>query len=273
MDLIVFGEENNMAKTKKTKVVQETDYQLLKKIKAGDEKAKWELFERYKLLMFKQYHTFKKICIDNNYTGIEYGTPESFMYDCWEPYQKALDTSELSKIDHCPIYDCKKKPNETMTQWRARRKVVGYEDHSDKWKFWITFWGYIKKQNEVTISHYLNDCNSTIRINQFSSDGEEYNSLDLNMPHEISNSTDADFEHSQASESYNKAINSAYKKFNSVQKKIWNFRQNEMSRTDILKNLGISSKVYNQNFEAMRNIVNFEINKENMKTSLGLAKI
>jgi hypothetical protein len=46
-----------------------------------------------------------------------------------------------------------------------------------------------------------------------------------------------------------------------------------MSRTDILKNLGISSKVYNQNFEAMRNIVNFEINKENMKTSLGLAKI
>jgi hypothetical protein len=113
-----------MAKTK-TLPAKETDYQLIKKIKAGDENAKKELFYRYKLLMFKQYHTFKKICIDNGYTGIDYGTPESFMYDCWEPYQKALNTTELSKIDHCPIYNRKKKPGETMTQWRANRKIVG----------------------------------------------------------------------------------------------------------------------------------------------------
>lgn len=261
-----------MARPKKV-VDQETDYQLMKKIKAGDQKAKWDLFKRYELLMYKQYHAFRKICVDNKYTGIEVGTPESFMYDCWEPYQKALDTTELDKIDHCPVYDSKKKPGETMTQWRARRKIVGYEDHSDSWKFWITFWGYIKKQNEVQINHYINDCQNTTGIVSYSNAGEEFNSLDLNMPESMGNSVDASYFKKEESIAYGKVISNAYNRFNSVQKRIWNCRQDEMSRQEILKTLGITNKVFNENFEAMRDMVNYEIKRINVGREMDLTKI
>lgn len=253
----------------RTKKIEQgpTDYELMSRIKAGDEKAKIELFNRYELLMFKQYHKLRKACVENKWTGIELGTPEDYKIECWEPYQKALDTTELSMIDHCPVWDSPKNKDETMTSWRARRKVVGYEDHSSTWKFYQTFWGYIKKMNEIEIDHYVKRCKAEVPMFTTSSkDGDEYSILDTNMPEALAKSPEDYYIENYDNQIMKRAIENSYKKFNSIQKGIWDKRKEEATETEIIRSLKISKDAYKANIDAMWNIYNFQLRREKIKS-------
>lgn len=254
-----------MGRTKKI-TNEPTDYELMSKIKAGDRKAELELFNRYELLMFKQYHKLRKACVDNNWTGIEIGTPEEYKLECWEPYQQAIATTELSMINHCPVWDSPKNEGETMTSWRARRKVVDYEDHSETWKFYQTFWGYIKKMNEKEIEHYVKRCKAEMPIYTTSSkDGDEYSVLDTNMPESLSKSPEDFYIENYDNMIMKRAIESSYQKFNSIQKSIWDKRIEDASETSIIRALKISKDTYKANIDAMWNIYNFQLRREKIK--------
>lgn len=242
-------------------VVPYRDYNLIKKIKAGDKSAELELFEAYTYLIYSQYHTLREIVKDYGFKGFEVPEIEDFKADCWEPFVKAVATTELNKIDHCPIYDCQKNKDETLTEWRARRKCIGYEDHSEKWCFYQTFWGYIKKMNEINLSHYVKEQGNDVQMITISSKDEEFNIIDVALSYD--NSPEAEYEKERESLKLRTAINKTLERLTPLQKKIWESREQSESEFNFIRLNKVSKKEYETNLEAMENIYNFELRKLN----------
>lgn len=243
-------------------VVPYRDYNLIKKIKGGDKKAELELFEAYTYLIYSQYHTLREIVRDYGFKGYDVPEIEDFKADCWEPFVKAVNTTELDKIDHCPIYDCKKEKNETLTDWRARRKCIGYEDHSEKWCFYQTFWGYIKKMNETSLAHYIKERGNNVQMITFSSKDEEFNIIDVACS--IDNSPETEYLKKTENLKLRVAIQKSFERFTPLQKKIWDSRAQEESEYNFIRANKVSKKDYEANLEAMKNIYEFEFKKLNL---------
>ncbi len=242
-------------------VVPYRDYNLIKRIKEGDKSAEYELFENYKYLIYSQYHTLREIVYDYGFKGFEIPDIKDYKANCWEPFIKAVNTTQLDKIDHCPIYDCKKESGETMTEWRARRKCIGYEDHSEKWCFYQTFWGYIKKMNETNLAHYINERGNNVQMTSFSSKDEEFNLIDVALSYD--NSSETEYFEKRENLKLRKAISNSLKRFTPLQKKIWESRAQDESEYNFVKNNKVTKKDYEANLEVMKNIYDFELRKLN----------
>lgn len=242
-----------------------TDYELVVKAKNGDEKAKLELFNRYELLMFQQYHKLKKLCFENKWTGIELGTPEQYKLECWEPFCKALKNANIETINHCPVWDCKKQSGETLTEWRARRKVVGYEDHSATWKFYLPLWGYIKKMNEMELNSFIKRCKAEVPIYTTSKDDNEYSVLDTNLPESLAKSPEDKYFEDVERSITQRAIKKAYSSFSQVQKNIWDKKSSGYTDTEITRSLKITKSTFNNNLTAMWDIYKSQLKREKIK--------
>lgn len=244
------------AKNGTTSVAPYRDYNLMVRIKNGDKAAEVELFNTYKDLMYKQYHLRRDAIKANNWYGLEVGTPTDFVAECWEPFTKAVATTDLSQINHCPVYDSKIKKT---------RKVVGYEDHSEKWSFYVTFWGYIKKMNEVEIAHYIKEHKNEVSMDiTVTKNEEEVNLIDMNMPADLVTSAEDELLKDLEQKIYKSAISAARAKFAPIQCKIWAAREEGLSQSEIVKQEAISLKEFKQNIAAMKSILNKEITKYNM---------
>ena len=242
-------------------VVPYRDYNLIKRIKSGDKSAEYELFNLYSELIYSQYHILREIIVDYGFKGFELPDIKDYKANCWEPFVKAVNTTELNKIDHCPVYDCKKESKETLTEWRARRQCVGYEDHSEKWCFYQTFWGYIKKMNETNLAHFVKERGKDIQMISSSSKDEEFNIIDVAKSYD--NSCETEYLEKKENLKLRIAINNSLKRFTPLQKKIWDSRAQEESEYNFVKTNKVSKKEYEANLEAMKKIYDFELRKLN----------
>lgn len=254
----------NTTNTNTTNVSEE--YKLLVAVKTGtpsERKQALDTFwKKYQPLIFKFKGQLFNIAKENHISK-DYVTPllEDYEYGFAEDFMNAVNTQELARLDHL----------------------------KETWSIHYTMSGYLKRYNTKLIGHsvklHKNEVSGDKIYSNTKSAGDEEGVSLFDTYEDNSYNPETVYNHNMESKVLKTAFKKAYKRFNDVQKSIWdtsvqNITDNSVkvferdgykgtsSRVSAKKNevsatLSLSTKDLNSNLRAMKQIVSSEIRRAN----------